>query len=308
MKATLVIPSLNRPEQLLALVRSLERQSVRDFETVIIDQSDTPNEAIIEMARADPSLVYVRLERKSLPNARNVAAAMARTGVLIFVDDDVELVDRFVAAHLEGLADPTVGALAGRITGGYDDGAPDATVVGDVGAWTGKVIRNYHVVFPVSGIDQIPGGNFSVRREVYLALGGFDADGFGGHSIGEETDFSFRLRGAGYRIDYEPRAHLIHLHLARGGCRDDSKVRWTWWHAHNTALLCRRYSPWWRRPVFALIQIGRYAAHALRGMHPLLWPVGVAGTFKGLAGSRYRFVGEVGKIGADASVFEGEKS
>ena len=284
-KATLIIPTLERPDILLGLLKSLERQTERDFETVVVDQSDVANAAAKALADASNGrIVYLFIERKSLPNARNVGAQKAAGDILIFIDDDVELAAEFVAAHVARLSDAGLAAVAGRITGGYDDGPADAKIVGAICPITGSVTRNFHVTFPVDSIEQLPGGNFSVRAKVYRELGGFDPDTFGGPaSIGEETDFACRLRTAGHRIAFEPKAHLIHLHAPRGGCRDDSVTRWTFWHGHNMAALRRRYSPWYLWLPFVWIQTARYFVHAVKKANPLVWPSGVWGTMLGIA-------------------------
>jgi glycosyltransferase involved in cell wall biosynthesis len=55
-------------------------------------------------------LRYVRLPAKGLPNARN--AGIARGEIIIFIDDDVELLPpEFLAAHAVCYGDPSVGAL-----------------------------------------------------------------------------------------------------------------------------------------------------------------------------------------------------
>jgi glycosyltransferase involved in cell wall biosynthesis len=283
--ASLIIPTLDRQDHVRVLLESLKRQTRQDFEVVVVDQTDAPDAEVRRMAEVDTGrFQYLHLERKSLPNARNVGAAAARSEILIFIDDDVELSAGFVAAHvsaLEALDGPD--AAAGRITGGYDDGDPDARLVGKFNPWLATVTRNFHLLKGARGIHQLPGGNFSVRREAFFAAGGFDAEGFcGTASIGEETDFAMRLIYTGHQIDFVPKAHLIHLHLPMGGCRDRSVVTWTYWHGHNMALLARRYSGLLRMPVFVAAQVLRYAAHGIKRKSLSVTLAGWRGLVRGL--------------------------
>ena len=62
------------------------------------------------------------------------------------------------------------------------------------------------------------GGNFSVRREIVLNLGGFD-ERFVRVAYNFESEFAYRLTLAGFRIYYEPEALVHHLHVSRGGTR-----------------------------------------------------------------------------------------
>jgi len=336
-KASLIIPTLERQAHVRVLLASLSAQTEQTFETIIVDQTDAPDESVRAMAAAAPDrFQYLHIERKSLPNGRNVGARVARSDTLIFIDDDVELSPGFIAAHLAAHAlaatssspdshgaatspspgshgaatSPSPGshgaatspspnshgaatspspasnkatdkpwrvkarsrhiptqpaAVAGRITGGYDDGDPAATIVGTYNPWLATVTRNFHVTSPAHGIAQLPGGNFSVTKSAFFAAGGFDAEGFcGTASIGEESDFALRLVRTGGRIDFSPDAHLVHLHLPMGGCRDRSVVTWTYWHGHNMALLAKRHSGWWRVPIFAIAQVFRYIVHGLK--------------------------------------------
>ena len=54
------------------------------------------------------------------------------------------------------------------------------------------------------------------RMAVVREIGGFDRR----TNLLEETDFSTRLRKAGWRILFEPKAELLHLSTPAGGVRD----------------------------------------------------------------------------------------
>ena len=62
------------------------------------------------------------------------------------------------------------------------------------------------------------GGNFSVRRDVALKLGGFDEQ-FVCVAYNFESEFAYRLGKAGHRIFYEPSAAVHHLRVSKGGTR-----------------------------------------------------------------------------------------
>ena len=283
-QASLIIPTLQRQELILEVLAKLETQSTQDFETIVIDQSETINEKARELAaNSSGKIKYVYEERQSLPNARNIGAKNAASEVLIFIDDDVDLSKDFVESHLSHYGNSEIHAVAGRITGGYDDGDISAKTVGKFNPWTISVTRNFHVEFSVDAIDQLPGGNFSVRKNVYDKLSGFDAETFGGRaSIGEETDFALRLQKTGKRICFDPKAHLIHLHAPRGGCREESKVRWTYWHGHNMGAISRRHAPAYTWLPFIWLQCGRYIAHSVKSLNPLLVVMGCVGTLIGM--------------------------
>ena len=59
------------------------------------------------------------------------------------------------------------------------------------------------------------GGNFTIRREIALKLGGFDEQ-FVSVGYNFESEFAYRLNRAGYRIFYEPEACVHHLRVTEG--------------------------------------------------------------------------------------------
>ncbi len=60
--------------------------------------------------------------------------------------------------------------------------------------------------------------NGSIRRDAFLAVGGFD-ENFTGNSYGDDYDLAIRLDAAGYRIVFDPEAALVHLRVPVGGLR-----------------------------------------------------------------------------------------
>jgi GT2 family glycosyltransferase len=71
------------------------------------------------------------------------------------------------------------------------------------------------------------GCNMSFRREVIDDLGGFDENFLG--PLGDDAEFSYRVRKAGGLIHYTPAAHLSHLKAPGGGLRDAAgKAHYVW--------------------------------------------------------------------------------
>jgi GT2 family glycosyltransferase len=57
-------------------------------------------------------------------------------------------------------------------------------------------------------VECMMGAFFMMRREVYAAIGGFDAEGF--YMFAEEGDWFFRMQQAGWKAYYVPYATVIH--------------------------------------------------------------------------------------------------
>ena len=62
-----------------------------------------------------------------------------------------------------------------------------------------------------------PSCNGSIRREVFLKLGGFDENYR--YTLLDDTDLAVRMQKAGYRCVHDPKARLFHLKEPTGGNR-----------------------------------------------------------------------------------------
>ena len=130
-------------------------------------------------------------------------------------------------------------------------------------------------------VEHLPGGNMSFRRRVFEQVGGFDVR-FGGAAMGEETDFCLRARRAGFRLVFDPRASIEHLHLSTGGCREARFEDWLFWHAHNGMLFALRWSRTAAWPVFILGRIARFALFSIEHGSPALMATGLRGLLRGM--------------------------
>jgi GT2 family glycosyltransferase len=135
--------------------------------------------------------------------ARNLGAERARGDVLVFVDADVEVhPDALRRVRAAFAADPGLTALFGS----YDD-APSRG--GAVAAF--RNLLHHHVHQRAAGpAETFWSGLGAVRRDAFLAAGGFDGDRFPHPSI-EDVDLGVRLVAAGARIVLDPAVQGTHL-------------------------------------------------------------------------------------------------
>ena len=137
---------------------------------------------------------------------QNRAIAQAAGEILVFLDDDLvvapgylEAVEDFFDTHRE------FAAMKGRILPAED---PEKKV-GPMAAYLDLPIADHgDEVIEVRGVL---GANMAFRADVIKQVGPFDerlGPGAGGHE--EETEMSQRLRRAGFRIGYAPKALVYH--------------------------------------------------------------------------------------------------
>ena len=263
-RLSIIVPTLNRDEVLCQTLEGLLRQECPSYEVLVVDQSDGHTAATLAFLEAHRGRIrrVVSTER-GLPRARNLGARHARGAVLLYCDDDVVPSSGLARAHLEAYHDPRVGMVAGRILlpGQPVDPSPnDARVLPN-----GRYVNNFSSTVP-GYVEAAHGCNFSCRREAFLAVGGFD-ERFTGNAYWEDTDFSFRVRRAGYLIRYEPRALVLHLLFPTGGCRTRTKTEWYRYSMRNHTLFFLQNMPKRYLPLFLLTQLsmGVRCVRASRG-------------------------------------------
>lgn len=238
---SLIIPTLNRGSILIDLLENINNlKGIWDesliLDVVIVDQSDVKFTESYKIPSYKFNISYVHIEKKSLPNARNIAMSIARGEICIFIDDDVVLHENFIEEHICRFEDKRIGAVAGKV---IEDNFIKS-ISSDTPA-TMYGINNFGKYYPLRGgstenfVYGFPGGNFSIRKSLYDQIGAFDLR-YSGTSQLEETDYAYRIRKNGFLILFNPNAVLTHLRVPSGGCRVPSLFEKRFWRFHNSTL------------------------------------------------------------------------
>ena len=142
MLLTVFTPTYNRAYTLPKLYESLTRQTVRDFEWLIIDDGSTDNTAELVKRWALDEMVnirYIRKENGGKPSAHNLGVKEARGELFICVDSDDYLSDSAVEVIRDAWAvkcEENVGVVAYKV---LDNGKSVTDIKSkEVGAFTLK--------------------------------------------------------------------------------------------------------------------------------------------------------------------------
>ena len=204
MKYSFIIPVYNRPDEVDELLQSMTRQTLTDFEVIVVEDGsvrDCKNVCDSYAGRLD--LHYHMKENSGPGQSRNYGAERARGEYLIILDSDVVLPDSYLQS-----VDDELKARPADAFGGPDCAHPSFTP-------TQKAISYSMTSFFTTG--GIRGGkkkmdnfyprsfNMGIRRDVYMALGGFSRMRFG-----EDIDFSIRIFKAGHACRLFPGAWVWH--------------------------------------------------------------------------------------------------
>ena len=177
--------------------------------SVVVPATDVPETlplctaALGRAADVDEVVVVDGPRELGVCEARNTGAERATGDIVVFVDSDVEVhPDALSRVKAAFAGDPELTAVFGS----YDDAPRRGGTV--------AVFRNllhHHVHHSAAGPAQtFWSGLGGVRREVFLAAGGFDATHFPHPSV-EDVDLGGRLIARGGRIRLDPTIQGTHL-------------------------------------------------------------------------------------------------
>ena len=239
---SVVIPTLNRDGFLHDSINDMIKQDYSKFEIIIVDQSDKISPEIEKLTQEHGSIVryYHNVGFKGLPQARNFGWQNAKYEIVLYIDDDIRADNNLIKNHAECYVDADVVLVAGGIDEqhrGLDDKEP----TGSFNPWTCTPHRGF-----ASKRDQIvnhvPGGNFSVRKDIIEKVNGVDETLNIGAALYEETDFSLRVKKLNKKILFKANARLLHLAADTGGCRVTNDIpKYMKGLAHNRSLVISRH-------------------------------------------------------------------
>ncbi len=255
MRATIQLCTYNRAALLERVLDACFEQTLPDdaYEVVLVNDGSTDDtSAVVERARARAGCAFTAIEQKNagLARGRNVGIARATGERIIFIDDDVLPLPNFVEEHLRS-----------------HDRRPEAIVRGGA--------------INVESFDDLPppvwswkdySGNFfwttnvSVPLATIRAIGGFN-ESFAEYGW-EDIDVGLRLRFAGVRAVFNPRALAYHYKPRPRGDEIAKMERQARAQA-RTAVTLSALHPHWR----TYLATGENPVQ--RGMHAALRALGV---------------------------------
>jgi GT2 family glycosyltransferase len=207
-KISIIIASHGRPDSLARLLASLAPQTRAGDHEVFIAENGTPAPTSIDRAlvRTDAEIIHPHDSRPGKCRVQNRAIAAAQGEIVVCLDDDLAVAERYVAAVEEFFeAYPHFAAMKGRVLPAEDPLAK----AGPMAPYLDLPISDHgDRVIEVRGVL---GANMAFRASAIRRVGPFDerlGPGAAGHE--EETEMSQRLRRAGLHIGYAPDALVWH--------------------------------------------------------------------------------------------------
>ncbi len=190
---------------------SLAAQRFRDFETIFVDDGSEDGSADMVREQFPEVHLIARPEHRGFAAVNNLAASQAKGDLLFLVNTDTELPPDL----LEILNDaterhPEFDVFSPQMINFFDRDTVDCKGMEFHKSLRARIIDQGRPVDPGEAPYEVfgaTGGAMLLRREVYETLGLFD-DVF--YANNEDVDFVLRVRGAGFRTLYLPRAVVYH--------------------------------------------------------------------------------------------------
>lgn len=214
-RISIIIPTRDAADVFGRCLESVfEKTSWPNFEVVVMD-NDTTDPAALALMEKFPARRLPFPGRFNFSRANNEGAAAATGELLVFLNNDTEVVSNDWLEHLAYYAgQPDVGAAGALLA--YDD-----RTVQHAGVALGMRGTADHVMrrFPIDvdgyagslvcarEVSAVTGACLMIRKALFNEVGGFNPHFFTAY---QDVDLCLRLRARGLRIVATPRALLFH--------------------------------------------------------------------------------------------------
>lgn len=200
---SLLICTLGRTSELTRMLTSLQAQTFRDFEIILVDQNDNDQlTPILSPFLASFPLLHLRSQR-GLSHGRNVGLTHTNGAIIAFPDDDCEypptlleqLADMFNRLHhIDGICGRHVDVHGLDVLARFDR---DPGYISNLNVWR-----------------RSSSATIFLRNAVTNNVGPFDERlGVGSGTpwgAGEETDYLCRAMEMGHQLLYDPKLCVLH--------------------------------------------------------------------------------------------------
>ena len=214
-KVSIIIPTRDAPDVFGRCLKSIfEKTSYPNFEVVVMD-NETSDPAALELMKKYPVRRIAFPGQFNFSRANNEGAAAATGELLVFLNNDTEIISGDWLEHLVYYGEqPDVGAAGALLA--YEDqtvqhagvalgmrGTADHIMRGfprDVDGYAGSLVCAREV-------SAVTGACLAIRKPLFEEIGGFNPHFFTAY---QDVDLCLRLRARGLRVIYTPQAVLLH--------------------------------------------------------------------------------------------------
>ena len=204
---SIIIPTYQRPGQLVACLQSLTRLDYprEHFEVIVVDDgSETPLDVVMAPFRDRLDVAVLRQANAGPAAARNTGVARAKGTFLAFTDDDCRPAPDWLTVLAQHFATSPDCAIGGRTHNALPDN-PYSTA--------SQLLISYLYSYYNARSSQarfLAFNNLAFPANDFRAIGGFDT--IYPQAAAEDRELCDRWLSCGRRMSYAPDAVLYHAH------------------------------------------------------------------------------------------------
>jgi len=207
-KVSIIIITYNRKDKLESLLNSLLKQTYKSFEVVVIvdGSSDGTDELLQNYQSKFDSLRFEVHQNSGRSFSRNKGAALASGNLLIFFDDDMEILPDCIYQHVhhhqvhpQSICVGTQEECEAKIVNDFDQYRYD---VGQL--WEQNIVAESKII--PRFYTYLTAAHFSVEQSDFMKLGGFEEK----LDVGEDFDLAVRAQDLNISLYYCPKNRAFH--------------------------------------------------------------------------------------------------
>lgn len=206
---SVIIPTYNGANKVLNVLRALEQQTYKDFETIVVIDGSTDNtiEVLSEAKLSLAPLKIILQENKGRAAVRNRGAQEANGDLLIFFDDDMRPTEDCILAHVNHHKQIDNSICVGTAINELSN------ATSEMQKYKCHISRKWARELDEFGEKALPkthlylsSANFSIKQPLFFSLGGFDER----LNDAEDYELAIRAHESNIPVFYRSEAHAWH--------------------------------------------------------------------------------------------------
>ncbi len=230
LRFSVIIPALNEEKFLPHLLRSLVRQTVKNFEVIVVDgnSKDKTVHVANQFSGKVPRFRVIELAQRGVSRQRNAGAKTAGANWLVFVDADSVLLSNFFERieKFITLKKPQFFTTWFKT----DSEEPGDAIAGFFG---NMMLEGYLLV----SRPWAPGPLTIVKKDVFWQAGGYDEDA----SFGEDHDLGMKIFEQG--VKFQILREILYIYSLRRYRQEGSLKTWERYAQSAMRVLLTRRGP-----------------------------------------------------------------
>lgn len=216
---SIVIPVYNQYDYTYRCIKSvIENSDAIPYEIIIGDDNSTDKTRNIKHY-IHGVVVNKNMDQSGFVMNCNNASKVARGKYILFLNNDTKVKESWLSSLVELIENnPEIGIVGSKLI--YPKGKLQEA--GGI-VWNDANAMNYGIrdnqskpeYNYVKEVDYISGASLMIRRNLWQEVGGFETRYAPAYY--EDTDLSFKVREAGYKVVYQPRSVVVHYEGVSNG-------------------------------------------------------------------------------------------